>query len=306
VSVRALISQCIRIGVLVRIQGMVHPIAKTRRRAGRSALVLCCLIPELAFAALAAPATVASDLAATGAGTIDVYLRYSGTATVRQSSQFLYGERHVLRYRGGRLAERVVLYTCADGSAFARKTVSYVDPLAPDFLLEDASSGLREGIRSGPDGRVVFFRPHPTDAEHTGPLPRVMGLVADAGFDEFVRSNWERLVGNDALQMPFLVPSRLEDFNFQVQHLRSEALGGVPTEVYRLRLSGFWGWFLRGIDVYYSSVGHVLVRYDGLSDLRDAAGDPFRTEIEFPPEARGPASPQDMLAARAAPLRRCN
>jgi hypothetical protein len=275
------------------------------RRAAWSALVLCCLMPELALAARAAPATVTADLAAAGANTIDAYLRYSGTASERQSSQFLYGERHVLRYRGGRLAERVVLYTCADGSPFARKVVAYVDPLAPDFLLEDAGSGMREGIRSGPDGRVVFFRPHPTGTERSSPLPRVMGLVADAGFDEFVRSNWDRLVGNDALQMPFLVPSRLEDFEFQVQHLRAESLDGVPTEVFRLRLSGFWGWFLRGIDVYYSRAGRVLLRYDGLSDLRDAAGDPFRTEIEFPPDARGPASAQELLAAREVALRPC-
>jgi hypothetical protein len=257
-------------------------------RWARRALALCCLLPNLALTADA-----------------DGYLRYSGTASVRHSSEFLYGERHVLHYRDGRLAERVVLYTCGDGNAFARKNVWYVDTLAPDFLLEDAGSGLREGIRSGPDGRFVFFRPHPANAERSAPLPQVMGLVADAGFDEFVRSNWQRLIGNDAVPMPFLVPSRLEDYGFQVQHLRSEVLAGVPTEVFRLRPSGIWGWLLRGIDVYYSSGERVLLRYDGLSDLRDAAGDPFSTEIAFPPEARGPASAQDMLAAREAPLRPC-
>ncbi|HXN10474.1 MAG TPA: hypothetical protein VN859_04475 [Steroidobacteraceae bacterium] len=265
-----------------------------RRQTSHLLLWLCCALPGLTLAAGAAPASVA-----------DAYLRYAGTAQVRHSSQFLYGERHVLHYRGGQLSERVVLYTCSDGSAFARKTVSYVDPLAPDFVLEDSGNGLREGIRSGLDGRVVFFRPHPSDAEQSGPLPRVMGLVADAGFDEFVRSNWQRLIEGEALQMPFLVPSRLEDFGFQVQHLRSETLAGTPTEVFRLRLSGFWGWFLRGIDVYYSSAAHVLVHYDGLSDLRDPAGDPFKAEIDFPGAARGPASEQDLLAAREAPLHPC-
>jgi hypothetical protein len=53
----------------------------------------------------------------------DRYLSYSGIATARHSAEFLYGEHHVLLYRDGRLAERVVLYTCRDGSAFARKTV---------------------------------------------------------------------------------------------------------------------------------------------------------------------------------------
>lgn len=265
-----------------------------RRYAQRQLLLLCCALPGLAAAAAAAPANVA-----------DGYVSYSGTAHVRHASEFLYGERHVLHYRGGQLRERVVLYTCSDGSAFARKTVSYVDPLAPDFLLEDFGTGLREGIRSGPDGRFVFFKPNASDAEQSGTLPRVMGLVADAGFDEFVRSNWQRLVAGDAVQMPFLVPSRLEDYRFQVQHLRSEDFAGTPTEVFRLRLSGFWGWFLRGIDVYYSTGARVLVHYDGLSDLRDPAGDPFKAEIDFPGAARGPASEQDMQAAREAPLHSC-
>jgi hypothetical protein len=265
-----------------------------RSGAARRLLWLCCALPGLAPATGTAPDGVADGL-----------VRYSGTAHVRHSSEFLYGERHVLRYRGGQLRERVVLYTCRDGSAFARKTVSYVDPLAPDFVLEDLGTGLREGIRSGQDGRFVFFRPHATDAEQSGPLPGVMGLVADAGFDEFVRSNWQRLVAGEAVQMPFLVPSRLEDYRFQVEHLRTEELAGAPTEVFRLRLSGFWGWFLRGIDVYYSSDTRVLVHYDGLSDLRDPAGDPFKAEIDFPVAGRGPASEQDLQAAREAPLHPC-
>src|SRR5580658_8425948 len=68
-------------------------------------------------------------------------LSYSGTATARHSSEFIYGERHLLRYRDEQLAERLVLYTCRDGSAFARKTVSYVEPMAPDFVLDDAANG---------------------------------------------------------------------------------------------------------------------------------------------------------------------
>jgi hypothetical protein len=268
-------------------------------------MVLGSLTTSGVLAALVLGAGPAAGATETAPAAADRYLQYSGTATVRHSSEFLYGERHVLHYRGGRLADRVVLYTCSDGSAFARKTVLYVDPLAPDFLLEDAANGMREGVRSEPGGRIVFFRLHASEAERSAPVPPVSGLVADAGFDEFVHSHWQQLVGDAALQMPFLVPSRLEDYGFQVQHLRADRVGDTPSEVFRLRLSGFWGWFLRGIDVYYSSADHVLVRYDGLSDLRDAAGDPFRTEIAFPPDARRAASDVELTAARQVPLRPC-
>jgi len=256
----------------------------------RLSVVLLCFLPGLAGAA-SAPA--------------DGYVTYSGTAMALHSSRFLYGERHVLFYRAGRIAERIVLYTCADGSAFARKTVRYVDPIAPDFRLDDAANGMLEGIRSEPNGRTVFFRASQSSAEKSGPLPGVAGLVADAGFDEFVRTNWQRLMTDKTLSMPFLVPSRLTDYGFQVQHLRSEVTAGAPAEVFRLRLGGLWGWFLPGIDVYYSTADHVLVRYVGLSDLRDASGDNFKTEIVFPPTDRKAAEEASMRAAEQAALSAC-
>jgi hypothetical protein len=248
-------------------------------------------------------------------------LTYSGVAKARRTGDFLYGERHVLSFRDGRLARRVVLYTCRDGSAFARKTVAYVDPLAPDFLVEDASNGMREGVRTaassaaspppraalsaGVADRLVFFRENARSQEKTGPLPQAPGLVADAGFDEFVQAHWPKLMSGEVLEMRFLVPSRLADYGFQVQRLRSETVLGVAAEVFRLRLSGFWGWLLPGIDVHYSEADHLLVRYDGLSDLRDGAGNNFKTIIEFPPKDRHPATADSLQQALQAPIAAC-
>jgi len=251
----------------------------------------------------------------------DAYLSYSGVATTRRGDDFLYGEHHVLVFSGGRLVQRVVLYTCRDGSAFARKNVGYVDPLAPDFSIEDASNGMLEGIRAsassaaaprqraalsaGVADRIVFFRENARSQEKSGPLPQTPGLVADAGFDEFVQEHWSDLMSGKLLEMRFLVPSRLDDYGFQVQRLRSESVLDVPTEVFRLRLSGFWGWFLPGIDVYYSDAEHVLVRYDGISDLRDNAGNNFKTKIDFAPKDRHPATEEAVRQALQAPLAAC-
>jgi hypothetical protein len=266
-----------------------------KRRAGRlitaAAPMSLCLLSGLAVAAVSAPT--------------DSFVSYFGTASAPHASTLLYGERHVLRYHDGQLSERVVLYTCNDGSAFARKTVSYVDPLAPDFLLEDATNGLRQGIRSEARGRSVFFRADRADPEQSGPLAGVPELVADTGFDEFVRANWLRLMNGQPLQIRFLVPSRLKDYAFLAQHLRSEPLEGEPAEVFRLRLSGISGWFRGSIEVSYSAAEHVLLRYEGLSDLRDAAGDNFQTQIDFPLSARKPSSEQAMRDARDTALEPC-
>ena len=245
-----------------------------------------------------APGTFAASLQ-------DGYLSYQGTARVRHSDRFLYGERHVLHIESGRITERTVLYTCDDGRPFARKQVRYVNPTAPDFLFEDLRSGVREGVRSGAAGRQVFIRDQANAAERSGPLPDVPALVADAGFDEFVQQNWMRLVRDETVQMRFLVTTRLTDYAFQVQRLRHEDFHGVPTEVFRLRLSGFWGWFLPGIDVRYDTAQRTLLHYDGVSNLRDAGGDNFKVDIDFPADTRHPSSQGVMREAGEATLRAC-
>lgn len=233
------------------------------------------------------------------------YETYSGTAMARRSAGFLYGEKHVLEYRGARLAERLVLYTCRDGTPFARKSVSYIDEFAPDFTLDDVSNGMTEGVRSDGKTRVVFFRAAGGEPEKSGPVAPVPGLVADAGFDEFVHAHWPALMGGQELTMKFLVPSRLKEIGFQVARLRTVRWEGAPTEVFRLKLSGLWGYFLPGIDVYYRSADRVMVRYVGLSDLRDASGDNLQTEITYRDADRRPADPGALDVARQAKLAPC-
>ncbi len=248
------------------------------------------------------------------------YLAYTGVASRRHADAFLYGEHHVLEFRGERLAARVVLYTCRDGRAFARKTVSYLDPLVPDFALEDATNGLREGIRTHEGMRRVYFR-RPGEAEKSAPLPGAPSmsapplsapplsatpLVADAGFDEFVRAAWPQLMAGQVVALRFLVPSRLKDYAFQVQRLGDRVIDGVPASMFRLKLSGLWGWILPGIDVAYGTRDRQLLHYDGLSDLRDAAGDNLQVQIAFAPAARRRVDARAFELALQAHLARCD
>jgi hypothetical protein len=243
-------------------------------------------------------------VALAGASQAEDYTSYTGTATGLKSHAFLYGERHVMVAREGRPALRVVLYTCRDGAPFARKLVSYVNPLAPNFTLVDASNGMREGVRTEAGRRTVFFRPV-GGQEKVSALPNPPGLVADAGFDEFVHQNWRSLTGDQSLTLRFLVPSRLNDTDFLIRELRSDRVRGVPVEVFRLKLAGIVGWVGPNIDVYYDTRDHELVRYVGLSDLRDAAGENLKVDICFDPKDRKPAGPDAVQQAMRAPLAPC-
>lgn len=233
------------------------------------------------------------------------WVQYLGTATFKHSTDFAYAERHSLRYQGNRLMDRVVLYLCRDGSAFARKTVRYVDVTAPDFLFEDASNGMREGVRTGPDGRLMVFQANHADAERTAGLPPEAGLVIDAGFDEYMRARWQALLDSGAQSLPLLVPSRQERMRFHVEHLRHAQIAGRAAEVFRLKLDGALGWILPAIEVAYDADEHQLLRYDGLSDLRDVAGNNLSVHVEFKPGDRMPGDAALDRTLRGAPLAPC-
>ena len=247
-------------------------------------------------------------LLAGGARASEEYLAYFGVAAAQRSGLLLYGESHVLHYHDGRLSERVVLYTCPDGTPFARKSSVYPNPLAPDFVFEDITNGVREGVRAGdrPGSlRTIFFRGADGQSEKSAPLPALSELVIDSGFDEFIRRNWDALMDSGSLPLQFLVPTRLEAMSFQLQHVRKGMEEGVPTEVFRLKLQGIVGWIAPSIDVSYSERDHVLVRYEGMSDLRDKAGENLRVDITFRLSDRKPSDAGAVAAALRAPLLPC-
>jgi hypothetical protein len=228
---------------------------------------------------------------------------YTGEA-VGAKGEFLYREHHVLKYDAGRIRERVVLYQCADGAAFARKITSYVESVAPDFVFEDSSNGVREGVRNDGASRTVFFRAGRDLAEKTAALKLGANGVIDAGFDEFIRENWQFLVAGRTLTMHFLVPSRLSGMDFHLRYLGS-APEDSEIEVFRLEVAGLLRWVAPSIDVSYRAADHALVRYEGLSGLRDRKGENLRTTITFRAADRRRADAGAFMAAMHTAIAPC-
>jgi hypothetical protein len=62
---------------------------------------------------------------------------------------------------------------------------------------------------------------------------------------------------------------------------------------------------LPGIEVTYDSSEHALVRFEGISDLRDRSGDNFQTSIVFHVSDRRPGSAQSFSTAEQATIAPC-
>lgn len=227
-----------------------------------------------------------------------------GVARNPRSAAELFREQHWIRSAGDQAIERLVLYRCPDGTAFGRKRIDYRNSaMAPEFFFEDLRSGYREGLRQG-DQTTVFFRPDGKSAERSARLASTR-VVADAGFDEFIRLHWSRLLAGDSVPLEFAVPSRLRSFSFSVSRTGETTLANEKAWVFRLKLDGWMGWLVPSIDVSYAQRSRRLLRFEGLSNLRDDAGDqPLIARIDFAEPARA-ASEGQWQAALQAPLSAC-
>jgi len=229
-------------------------------------------------------------------------LSFQGYARDLEHGELLYIESHFVHAPGTSDETRVVLYRCPRGEPFARKELHYgSDREQPEFNFVDARFGHLEGLRRVGAEIEVFTRARSGDATRSTRLSAGVPIVADAGFDEFVKHHWDELESGEAVRFPFLVPSRLDFLTFKVKKHGETLIEGASASVIRLNLSGFLGWFLPYIEVSYRKSDHVLMRYKGLTNIWDAKGDNDTAQIDFPSAERHEAA-VDLARVRAEAL----
>lgn len=234
------------------------------------------------------------------ASAADEFLNFTGAAVDADSGAALYTENYFLHLVDGKLRERIVVYTCPGHPelAFARKQVQVNDPFKPSFELNDQRRGYLEAFEA--QGLKIRFRPGKDAEEQVAVAEDSANLVVDSGFDEFVLRHFDELVAGEKLAISFVVPSQLEAMSFKIKYLGAETIAGRPAEVFRLALTGLLGLIASGIDVSYDRDNKTLLRFAGLSNLRDADGDNYTVTIDFPPAARRTLPDGSELAAAKA------
>ncbi len=229
-------------------------------------------------------------------------VQYDGVAYDAKSGKKLYIESHFLKVDDKDQGERVVLYRCPDGVPFARKVVDYTGSFAPPFEMNDPTIQYREGVRLAGGKPEVFYQKAGGDGEQKAPLEGTTGLVADAGFDLFIRHHFDELEKGETLKFPFLVPSRLSGMDFKLSKQKDEIIDGQPTSVIRLSLNSFFSFALPHMDVAYDKSQHLLTRFVGMSNIRDGKGDNYEVRIDFDAKGRKPMADEALADAKKTPL----
>ena len=249
---------------------------------------------RVAFIALLVPALALADRG------------YVGLATDLDGGAPLYEEHHYLRGTAQVPEERLVLYRCPSGAAFARKQVRYgAAPMAPEFALDDARFGYREGAERI-DGRWFAYVQRDAAAKPDRDTVEASArLVVDAGFDEFVRLHWDELQGGDPVPLDFLVPSRGRSYRFTARRIGGEDIEGAAASVFRLGLGGVLGWFAPDLEVAYRDSDRRLMRFAGLTNIRVDREDSISARIDFPLAREFVPAPADWERAAREPLSAC-
>ena len=213
---------------------------------------------------------VAGAAGVTGTGTV---VR-RGEAFSPKTGQLLWREEHRETWTDGRQEKAEVVYTSPDAKPFARKVLTFGElRSAPDFRLDDSRDGYLEGGECKASGIRLFCR-----AKSGKPLEeklhrKATDLVADAGVEEYVRSNWDRLVAGEKLSFKFAVPFEKDFFGFTVKKVDSGKKDGKDVVRFRMSLSNP---LLRAIadpiDMTWDAAAKRVLVYEGMTAINDERG----------------------------------
>ena len=222
-------------------------------------------------------------------------VRYVGEAR-DPGGRLLYRETHYVDSRGS-APKRVVLYQCADGRAFARKTVDGAGP-APAFAFHDARDGYQEGVRTQAGKREVFWQEGKAAPVKRSPVDKTGASVFDAGFDAYVREHFATLQQGKSVQARFLIPSRQSAIAVSVKPVTGAPAGHLDLKT---RLDAWYGFALPELKLRYRIADRRLMRFEGIGTIRDAKGGHGKLRIDFAQPAVA-IDAADMQRAREIPL----
>lgn len=197
-------------------------------------------------------------------------------------TRLMYTESHWTTSENNVLKNRTVVYRCADGTPFARKEINYArSALAPEFSFNDVRFNYQEGLRWQKDKPELWFV---RNAQRQQKLLGNSGtLVADAGFDVFVKNQWPALSAARRQSLQFAVPSRLTSYGFNLQRINSLPFNKEPAQSFKLSVNGWLGFIAPNLEITYSRNTKRLLRFKGLSNILNDQGEkPVNALIEFP------------------------
>lgn len=211
-----------------------------------------------------------------------VYEQVVGEATGLESGESIYKEVHC-----GIPNEMAtdVFYQSSEGALIAHKMLNYQSGNTTPSFLQTNSMNL-EKVKVIFDQKTLVMSMTARDGQDNSRQYQVAALgktpiVIDAGFDVFIRENWQALVSGKAkyFQFPLVSRSRLISLRIKQSVCQYET---STDQCFALEPSN---WLFRmlasPIELGYDKDLIRLNRYRGLSNINDANGDGLVVDIQY-------------------------
>ncbi|MEM9256971.1 MAG: hypothetical protein AAGA91_16120 [Pseudomonadota bacterium] len=180
-----------------------------------------------------------------------------GRALEPDTGRLLYVERHQCQEEGRLCA---VEYSDSEGVVFLRKELDYTGgPFRPEVTLQD-------------------LRDEAVEAESHSPIEGAQ--VYDSGFDNFVRQSWEEMAGGEQFKFSFGFVGMNRALTMRAREITDDC--AAEDLCLKVEPSSFLiGLFAQPIYLTYSRADRQLLRFQGMSNLRDDDGNSMQVDIRY-------------------------
>ena len=208
---------------------------------------------------------------------------FSARAYDISTGRWIYTEYHRQYFRNGRHVYSTVHYRRPDGSLLVYKILFYRnEPPAPDFRSVDKRNGYRQSVVRRGGRRLLSVQRGAKGAVERRLVRIPAPVVVDAGFDYFIKLNWDRLMTGRTVIANFAVPGKLDFFRFEIKKTRESVRRGRAVAHFRIRTASvFLRLFAENIDLVYDRHTRRLLVYTGISNITAPGGEEYRARIVF-------------------------
>lgn len=181
------------------------------------------------------------------------------------------------------MSHQVKYFKQDEDSAFASKTLSYTEsPLRPSFDFRQPEFDERMVVANRGDRQLEITWDTNKGETKTFTTPVDQDIVADAGFDNFVRRSWPKIQDDQTVDFRYLAPTRGEHYAFVLEQTSDFRVSGDV--VMEIRPSGFVTRFLVDPIILGYSTDGALTDYVGLTNVRESEDQNYTAHIRYQTE----------------------
>jgi hypothetical protein len=207
---------------------------------------------------------------------------FIGKAIHPETKKHLYSEEHTVEYKGEFVQKVVTKYKDPSGKEIAELTSTFKDNhRLPETTFNDKRNGYKEETKLAGDNYIITTTPAKGKSK-SKKISVEDNLVCGQGYHNYIIKNLDSFKVGETKTIKFVLPSMRDYFSFDLTYLGPLEKGKPDEVTLRLDITNFiLSMFADKIQVTYSKKEKTLLRYQGLTNLKNADGDQYDALLNY-------------------------